>query len=88
MESQLGVPLLTRNRRSVMPTEAGRALAARIAPLLAETRNALHDVAGAQQEVRGLLKINVPGAVMVDILPPLVDRFLLLHPAVRVELVV
>jgi DNA-binding transcriptional LysR family regulator len=88
VESQLGVPLLTRNTRSVMPTEAGRELAARIAPLFTETRNALHDVAGAQQAVRGLLKLNVPGAVMVDILPPLIDRFLLLHPAVRVELVV
>ena len=26
--------------------------------------------------VRGRLKLNVPGAVMVDILPPLIDRFL------------
>jgi DNA-binding transcriptional LysR family regulator len=88
IEAQLGVPLLTRNTRSVMPTEAGRALAARIAPLLTETRAALHDVASSGQEVRGLLKLNVAGAVMVDILPPLIDRFLIRHPAVRVEIVV
>ena len=88
VEAQLGVPLLTRNTRSVMPTEAGRELADRISPLLAETRNALHDVARSGREVRGLLKLNVAGAVMVDILPPLIDRFLVRHPAVRVEIVV
>jgi DNA-binding transcriptional LysR family regulator len=38
--------------------------------------------------IRGLLKLNVTGAVMVDILPPLIDRFLAAHPAVRVEIVV
>lgn len=88
LEMQLGVPLLTRTTRSVVPTDAGNELAARVAPLFAETRNALHDVASSGQVVRGLLKINVTGAVMVDILPPLINRFLLMHPFVRVEIVV
>ena len=42
----------------------------------------------AQQQVRGTLKLNAPDAVMVDILPPLMDRFLQLHPNMRVEIVV
>lgn len=88
METQLGVPLLTRTTRSVMPTEAGRVLAARLGPLLAETRAALQDALDAQHEVRGHLKLNVTGAVMIDILPPIIDRFLALHPHVRLELVV
>ncbi len=88
LERQLGAPLLTRTTRSVVPTEAGRALAARIAPLLAEARAALQDAANSQADVRGLLRLNVTGAVMVDILPPLLDRFLNLHPHVRVEIVV
>ena len=88
IETQLGVPLLARTTRSVMPTEAGRVLAERIAPLFAETRAALDDVAPPGDAVRGRLKLNVTGAVMVDILPPLVDLFLLRHPAVRIELVV
>lgn len=86
IEVQLGVPLLARTTRSVMPTEAGRALAERIAPLFAETRAALHDVTSPGNEVRGRLKLNVTGAVMVDILPPLIDRFILRHPAVRIEI--
>lgn len=88
IETTLGVPLLTRNTRSVVPTEAGRELAARLAPLFADTRAVLHDVVNAGREVQGLLKLNVAGAVMVDILPPLIDRFLAAHPAARVEVVV
>lgn len=88
LEAQLGVPLLTRSTRSVMPTQAGRTLAARIAPLLSEARLAVDDAVSAQNEVRGRLKLNVPGAVMVDILPPLIDRFVTAHPNVAVELVV
>lgn len=85
LERQLGVPLLNRTTRSVMPTETGQALADRVAPLLAEARAALLDAANSQQQVRGRLKLNVPGAVMVDILPPLLDRFLECYPDVRVE---
>ncbi|MGV8995744.1 MAG: LysR family transcriptional regulator [Parvibaculaceae bacterium] len=88
LETRLGVPLLTRTTRSVMPTEAGRKLAERIAPLLSETRRALEDALSSQAEVRGRLKLNVPGAVMADVLPPLIDRFISLYPDVRVELVV
>jgi len=88
LEARLGVPLLIRSTRSLGPTEAGRDLLARVAPLLAEVRSALHDVTGTDREVHGLLKLNVTGAVMVDILPPLIDRFLARHPAAKVELVV
>lgn len=88
LEASIGAPLLTRTTRSVMPTEAGRNLAARIAPLLSEARAALNDAQSSQGQVRGRLKLNVPGAVMVDILPPLLDRYMARYPQVRVEVVV
>ncbi|WP_428376338.1 LysR family transcriptional regulator [Lichenicoccus sp.] len=88
LERRLGVPLLIRTTRDVGPTAAGRLLADRLLPALAETRAALQDAASAQREVRGLLRLNVSGAVMVDILPPLLDRFLVAYPQVRAELVV
>lgn len=88
LETRLGLPLLVRTTRSVVPTAAGRLLADRLLPVLSETRAALQDAASAHREVRGLLRLNVTGAVMVDILPPLLDRFLVAHPGVRVELVV
>ncbi|QCR38454.1 LysR family transcriptional regulator [Nissabacter sp. SGAir0207] len=88
LESSLGVPLFIRTTRSVTPTEAGRTLAGRIAPLLNEMRSVLNDVASSQQEVRGVLKLNVTGAVMVDILQPMLGRFLTHHPLLHVELMV
>ncbi len=88
LEKQLGAPLFIRTTRSVQLTEAGRALAKRIEPVMAEARAALHDAASSQGRVRGSLKLNAPGAVMVDILPPLIDGFLNLHPEVQIEVLV
>ena len=88
LEGRLGVPLLHRTTRSVQFTEAGRALAERLEPVMSEARAALDDAASSQSTVRGRLKLNVPGAVMVDILPPLIDRFLAVHPEVRFEIMV
>jgi DNA-binding transcriptional LysR family regulator len=87
VEAQLGVPLLSRTTRSVMPTAAGQALADRIAPLLSATRAALLDVTSAQAEVRGVLKLNI-GTALMDGLAPLINEFLDAYPAVRVELVI
>ncbi|TMV77392.1 LysR family transcriptional regulator [Thioclava sp. BHET1] len=86
LEARLGTPLLQRSTRSVRPTEAGRALADRLAPLFAETRRAVEDTRTAARTVSGPLRLNVPGAVMADILPPLMDRFLARYPGVSVEL--
>ena len=88
LEARLGTPLLIRTTRSVRLTEPGRALAARLEPAMAEARAALDEAASAQGEVRGRLKLTVPGAVMVDILPPILDGFLAAHPQVTVEVLV
>ena len=82
------MPLLIRTTRSVQLTEAGRALAERLEPVMSEARAALDDAASSQDTVHGRLKLNVPGAVMVDILPPLIDGFLAIHPQVRIEVMV
>lgn len=88
LETRLGARLFTRSTRSVAATETGRDLARRIAPLLAETAEAIDAAMARHDEVRGSLKLNVPGAVMVDILPPPIESFLQRHPAVRVEIAV
>lgn len=86
LEEDIGAPLLNRTTRSVSPTEAGEALAKRISPLLDEVELAVSDASGAGGQVRGSLKLNVPGAVMVDILPAMIAEFMALHPQVRVEI--
>lgn len=58
LEAQLELPLFTRNTRSVMPTDAARALAERMAPLLEETRAVLADVTSAARDIIGFLKLD------------------------------
>lgn len=88
LERALGTPLLLRTTRSVRATEQGRALADRLSPLFAEMDLACTHAAGSAAEVRGRLKLNVPGAVMPDILPPLLATYQQRHPEVVVELFV
>jgi DNA-binding transcriptional LysR family regulator len=88
IEARLGVPLLQRTTRSIRATEQGRALAERIRPLLAGIDAACGEAASSLGRVQGNLKLNVPGAVMPDILPPLIAEFQSRHPAVQVEIVV
>ena len=88
MEASLGVPLLRRTTRSMATTEAGRVLADRIAPLLAGLDAARAEARETGDVVRGHLRLNVPGAVMPDVLPPLLSAFHDLHPEVEVEIMV
>ena len=88
LERELGTPLLLRTTRSVRATEQGQALADRLAPLFADIDLACADTSGSAEHVRGRLKLNVPGAVMPDILPPLLTRYQLRHPDVAVEIFV
>ena len=88
IEANMGVPLLLRSTRSVEPTDHGRRLATKIGPLLAEIDTAVTEVASAADKVRGRLKLNVPGAVIPDILPTILSDFQDRHPEVDVELVV
>jgi len=88
LERELGTPLLLRTTRSVRATEQGRVLADRILPFLAEIDLACADTTGSGTHVRGRLKLNVPGAVMPDILPLLLATYRQRHPEVVVELFV
>lgn len=88
VEARLGVPLLVRSTRSVRVTDQGRALADRIAPLLMELNAAWVETASAREGVQGRLKLNVPGVVMADVLPPLLAEYQRHYPAVAVEVVV
>ncbi|MCD1633257.1 LysR family transcriptional regulator [Martelella mediterranea] len=88
LEAELGVPLIIRTTRSVHLTEVGRALAERLEPVVAETRSAIAEATSSEGVVRGRLKLQVPGAVMEDILPPILDGFARANPQVRVEILV
>jgi DNA-binding transcriptional LysR family regulator len=85
LETRLGVRLLNRTTRSVMPTEAGQNLLARLEPVLSEIDSALDVVNGFRDTPTGTLRLNVPLAVVRLVLPAIVPRFLAAYPEIRLE---
>lgn len=87
LEAQLGVRLLNRTTRSVMPTDAGRDLLARLTPALTEVEAALDGVNSFRDRPVGALRLNVPVSVARLVLPRIVPPFLAAYPDIRLEVV-
>jgi DNA-binding transcriptional LysR family regulator len=87
LETQLGVRLLNRTTRSVVPTEAGAHLLQRLGPALTEVEAAIDGVNGFRDSPAGLLRLNVPVSAARLVLPGIVPRFLAAYPDVRLEVI-
>ncbi len=87
LEAQLGVRLLHRSTRSVVPTEAGERLLERLGPALTEVEAALDVVNGFRERPAGRLKLNVPVIAARLVLPAIVPRFLAAYPEIRLEVI-
>lgn len=87
LETKLGVRLLNRTTRSVVPTEAGRSLLARLDPVLSEVDSALDVINGFRDTPTGTLRLNVPVSVARLVLPDIVPRFLAAYPEIRLEVI-
>jgi DNA-binding transcriptional LysR family regulator len=87
LEGKLGVRLLNRTTRSVVPTEAGRSLLARLDPVLNEVESALDVVNGFRDTPTGTLRLNVPMSAARLVLPSIVPRFLAAYPEIRLEVI-
>src|ERR1700744_5828094 len=87
LETQLGVRLLNRTTRSVVPTEAGARLLERLTPALTEVEAALDVVNHFRNRPAGVLKLNVPVSAARLVLPAIVPPFLAAYPDIRLEII-
>lgn len=87
LEAQLGARLLNRTTRSVVPTDAGAGLLARLVPALSEVEAALDVVNGFRDRPAGTLRLNVPVSAARLVLPRLVPPFLAAYPDIRLEVI-
>jgi len=87
LEGQLGVRLLHRTTRSVVPTEAGARMLERLGPALAEVEAALDVVNGYRDRPAGTLRLNVPISASRLVLPAIVPPFLAAYPDIRLEVI-
>ncbi|MFZ0869209.1 MAG: LysR family transcriptional regulator [Rhodanobacter sp.] len=88
LETRLGVRLLNRTTRSVLPTEAGARLAERLVPALGEVEAALDVVNSFRDRPTGTLRLNVPANVARIVLPSIVTPFLKTYPEIKLEVIV
>ncbi|MEQ5841812.1 LysR family transcriptional regulator [Paraburkholderia acidicola] len=88
LESKLGLRLLNRTTRSVVPTEAGLRLIERLTPLFSEMEAALDVLNTFRDKPSGTLKLNVPSSAARIVLPSVIAAFLKTYPDIRVEVVV
>ena len=87
LEAELGVRLLNRTTRSVVPTEAGRGLMERLSPAFGEINAALQHVRSFRDRAAGTLKLNVPVSTARLVLPRIVPSFLATYPDIKLEIV-
>ncbi len=87
LEARLGVRLLNRTTRSVMPTEAGARLLDRLGPALGEIEAALDVLNAFRDRPAGTLRLNVPVSAARLVLPRIVPPFLAAYPDIRLEVI-
>lgn len=85
LEAALGVRLLSRTTRAVVPTEAGGEFLARIEPILAALDDAEQSIREGG-ELRGLLRMSMPTSFGVREVIPCLAPFLERHPDLHIEL--
>ncbi len=86
LEERLGVRLLHRTTRSVVPTEAGQRLIERLTPALREVDAALDVVNGFRDRPAGTLRLNVPVSAARLVLPAILPSFLAAYPEIQVDI--
>lgn len=88
LESRLGVRLLNRTTRSVSPTEPGRRLHERMAPMLRDMDEAVAQAVGTSARAAGTLRINTLSMAAKRVLAPRLGRFAKANPDVVLDIVI
>ena len=86
MEDTLGVPLLTRNRRGVETTAAGRTLVHHARVVLQQMDRMRGELSEYARGLKGYVRLLSNTAAMTEFLPETLSAFLAAHPEVDIDL--
>jgi DNA-binding transcriptional LysR family regulator len=86
MEDALGVPLLTRNRRGVETTAAGRTLMHHARVVLQQMDRMRGELGEYARGLKGYVRLLSNTAAMTEFLPEALSAFLAAHPEVDIDL--
>lgn len=87
LEQRLGVRLLHRGTRRLVPTPAGEELYSRVRPLILAAREAEAAVRRMDDVPRGLLRISTPPGGATNLLSEVCLSYLRLYPQVDMEII-
>ena len=88
LEARLGLRLLTRTTRSVVPTEAGERLLRTAGPRLEEIDVELAALSELRDKPAGAIRITAHDHAVQAVLWPALERLLRDYPAINVEIVI
>jgi DNA-binding transcriptional LysR family regulator len=86
LEDELGVELLARTRRRVEMTPAGDAFLRDARAILAELDRAAHNARRIHEGQTGTLRVSFAGSALLSLVPRVVQRLGVTHPAIDIEL--
>src|SRR5689334_21149434 len=86
MEDLLGVPLLTRGRQGVTPTQAGRTLLQHARAILRQSERLHEDLSAYGGGLAGQIRVLSNTNALTEFLPEALSSFLAAHPHVSVDL--
>jgi molybdate transport repressor ModE-like protein len=86
MEQVLGVPLLTRGRHGVTPTQAGRTLLQHARAILRQAERLHEDLGAYGGGLAGQIRVLSNTNALTEFLPEALSSFLAAHPNVSVDL--
>ena len=87
LEERLGVRLLARSTRSVLPTDAGRDLLASLAPAFGDIAGALERLSGLRDKPAGRVRLVAPRQAAMAVLAPKLGAFARNYPDVVLDVV-
>ncbi|MEZ5649327.1 MAG: LysR family transcriptional regulator [Burkholderiaceae bacterium] len=85
LETQLGIQLLERTTRRVVPSMVGQAFLPQIELVLDELDQALSGITQLKELRRGLVRIAAPETLSCTLLPELITAFRAAHPGIELR---
>lgn len=86
LEDRLGVQLISRSTRTVVPTSAGQAFFGRIRAILDELTDAEAELTAQHVTAKGKLRVNTPSSIPGVNFSEAIVAFMRRYPAVEIEL--
>ncbi|MBW9113912.1 LysR family transcriptional regulator [Rhizobium cauense] len=85
LEAMLGAKLFRRTTRTLSLTQEGEALFRRVRPILTEIEQA-GDAVQSNQNTSGHLRVSLPGEFGRQLLAPIFEKFMAVHPSISLQL--